>query len=78
MLAYEVNGNPLSTDDGFPLRLIAFGKFGYKWAKWVTTLDVMSETQLGYWEFRGYTDRADVPVERRRYYEGTDAQALEY
>lgn len=35
ILAYQVNDSPLQVHDGFPLRLVAFGKFGYKWAKWV-------------------------------------------
>ena len=69
ILAYRVNGYPLKEHDGFPLRLIAFGKFGYKWAKWVTKLEVMDQSQLGYWEYQGYSDEADVPIERRRRYE---------
>jgi DMSO/TMAO reductase YedYZ molybdopterin-dependent catalytic subunit len=78
ILAYEVNGLPLSVSDGFPLRLIAFGKYGYKWAKWITSMEVTDESVIGYWEGRGYTDKADVPLERRRYYEGDDVQPLEY
>jgi DMSO/TMAO reductase YedYZ molybdopterin-dependent catalytic subunit len=69
ILAYRVNGYPLKEHDGFPLRLIAFGKYGYKWAKWVTKLEVMDQSQLGYWEYQGYSDEADVPIERRRRYE---------
>lgn len=78
MLAYEVNNAPLQNHDGFPLRLIAFGKYGYKWAKWVTRLNVMDESQIGYWEQRGYSDQADVPLDRRKYYEGDNINPLEY
>lgn len=78
MLAYEVNNTPLKNHDGFPLRLIAFGKYGYKWAKWVTRLNVMDESQIGYWEQRGYSDQADVPLDRRKYYEGDNINPLEY
>jgi len=78
LLAYEVNGNRLEDHDGFPLRLIAFGKYGYKWAKWVSRLEIMAESRLGHWETRGYDDRADVPLSRRRYYEGEEIQPLEY
>ncbi|MFC2075530.1 molybdopterin-dependent oxidoreductase [candidate division KSB1 bacterium] len=78
MLAYEVNGDFLSADDGFPLRLVAFGKFGYKWAKWVKGLEVMEGPRPGFWESRGYADQAHVPIDRRRHYEGPDAQPLEY
>lgn len=78
LLAYQVNGLPLKEHDGFPLRLIAFGKYGYKWAKWVNKLEIMNKSQIGYWEGYGYSDRADVPIDRRRYYEGSDAKSLEY
>lgn len=78
MLAYQVNAKPLQSHDGFPLRLIAFGKFGYKWAKWVNKLEVISQSQQGYWENYGYSDIADVPLQRRRYYEGENAEPLNY
>jgi DMSO/TMAO reductase YedYZ molybdopterin-dependent catalytic subunit len=78
MLAYEVNGYPLKASDGFPLRLIAFGKFGYKWAKWVNKLEVTSQSKSGFWEGVGYSDQADVPIKRRSFYEGEDAKPLEY
>ncbi|MBN1780095.1 molybdopterin-dependent oxidoreductase [bacterium] len=78
LLAYEVNGSPLQEHDGFPLRVIAFGKYGYKWAKWVDKMEVIDASQLGFWEMRGYSDRADVPISRRRFYEGPDAEPLEY
>ncbi len=78
MLAWSVNGEYLRKYDGFPLRLIAFGLFGYKWAKWVTELQLIDESRLGYWERRGYSDRAHVPLDRRRYYEGRQAMPLSY
>jgi DMSO/TMAO reductase YedYZ molybdopterin-dependent catalytic subunit len=78
MLAYEVNNAPLQKHDGFPLRLIAFGKYGYKWAKWVTRLSVLDESQLGYWEKLGFSDQADVSLDRRRFYEGDTVKALVY
>jgi|GEM_PF-749711 len=78
MLAYRVNLLPLKEDNGYPLRLIAFGKYGYKWAKWVTKMEVIDQSQLGYWETQGYSDEANVPIYRRRLYEGDDAEPLEY
>jgi DMSO/TMAO reductase YedYZ molybdopterin-dependent catalytic subunit len=77
-LAYEVNGEPLQAHDGFPLRLISFGMFGYKWAKWVNRLELIHNTQLGFWEKYGYADIAHVPLERRKFYEGEDAEELVY
>lgn len=78
MLAYQVNNSPLQKHDGFPLRLIAFGKFGYKWAKWINKLTVIEKSQLGYWERYGYSDQGDVPVKRRRFYEGDGIEPLDY
>lgn len=78
MLAYQVNYGPLQDHDGFPLRLIAFGKYGYKWAKWVSKLRIINESQLGYWEKLGFSDQANVSLDRRRYYEGDSINPLEY
>lgn len=78
LLAYNVNGSPLKMSDGFPLRLIAFGKYGYKWAKWVNKLKIINMSQAGYWETEGFPDKADVPMYRRSFYEGKNAKPLEY
>lgn len=68
----------LGRNYGFPLRLIAFGKYGYKWAKWVNQLKVIDQSQIGFWESIGFPDQADVPISRRSYYEGQNAKPLEY
>lgn len=39
-LAYKVNGEVLPKEHGYPLRLVAKGKFGALWAKWVNRLEV--------------------------------------
>jgi len=78
MLAYQVNGERLKDRNGFPLRLVSFGKFGYKWAKWVNKLEILSESKIGYWEQYGYSDKADVKLDRRKHYEGDNAQSLDY
>ena len=78
LLAHDVNGAPLKPDHGYPLRLVAYGKFGYKWAKWITRLEVTDQSREGFWERFGYSDKADVPLERRSFYEGKDVKPLEY
>jgi len=36
-------------------------KYGYKWAKWVTRIELSSNTNFrGYWESNGYNNNADV------------------
>jgi DMSO/TMAO reductase YedYZ molybdopterin-dependent catalytic subunit len=50
----------LPHDRGFPLQLVAEEKYGYKWAKWITHVEVTNAEYRGYWESKGYSDRADV------------------
>jgi len=78
MLAYAVNGEPLGINDGYPLRLTAFGLFGYKWANYINRIELINGPSLGFWERYGYDDKAVVPLERRTFYEGEDAQPIEY
>ncbi|WP_342305466.1 molybdopterin-dependent oxidoreductase [Methanolobus sp. ZRKC5] len=60
MLAYELNDIVLPADRGFPLQLVAEVKYGYKWAKWITAIEVTDEPYKGYWESVGYSNNADV------------------
>jgi DMSO/TMAO reductase YedYZ molybdopterin-dependent catalytic subunit len=45
-LAYEVNGQPLPTEHGYPLRLVARGKYGSRWVKWLTHIKVIGGDAL--------------------------------
>jgi DMSO/TMAO reductase YedYZ molybdopterin-dependent catalytic subunit len=60
ILAYRLNDVTLPHDRGFPLQLVAEGKYGYKWAKWVVRLELSDSPYRGYWEKRGYNNKADV------------------
>lgn len=40
LLAYEVNGEPLSQSHGYPVRLIVPGWFGIAWVKWPVRIEV--------------------------------------
>jgi DMSO/TMAO reductase YedYZ molybdopterin-dependent catalytic subunit len=40
LLATHVEGEPLSAEHGFPLRIVAPGYRGYSWVKWVADLEV--------------------------------------
>ncbi|WP_094226629.1 molybdopterin-dependent oxidoreductase [Methanolobus psychrotolerans] len=60
MLAYKINDITLPADRGFPLQLVAEDKYGYKWAKWITSIEVTDEPYKGYWEGVGYSNNADV------------------
>ena len=39
-LAYEVNGQLLPLEHGYPLRLVVEGKLGNKWVKWIERIEV--------------------------------------
>lgn len=60
LLAYGVNGGTLPDDLGFPARLVAPNKLGYKWIKWVTGIKLIKGDYKGYWESRGYDNKADA------------------
>jgi DMSO/TMAO reductase YedYZ molybdopterin-dependent catalytic subunit len=62
LIAYKVNNVTLPAKEGYPFRLVAEDKLGYKWIKWVTKISVSNDTSyLGYWESNGYSNDASVP-----------------
>jgi DMSO/TMAO reductase YedYZ molybdopterin-dependent catalytic subunit len=65
ILAYEMNGEPLSAAHGFPLRLIVPGIFGMKNVKWVTRIEAVDYDFKGYWQKRGWDDRAEYKTMSR-------------
>jgi DMSO/TMAO reductase YedYZ molybdopterin-dependent catalytic subunit len=60
LLAYKLNGDILDEGLGFPVRLIVPSKYAYKSALWVVRLGFTRGKELGFWEKRGYSDKADV------------------
>jgi DMSO/TMAO reductase YedYZ molybdopterin-dependent catalytic subunit len=48
LLATQVGGAPLSADHGFPARLVAPGRRGYWWVKWVDRIEV--QTAPSWWQ----------------------------
>lgn len=43
----------LPPDHGFPLRLTADGKYGFKWCKWLTEVEVVDYDYKGHYEGKG-------------------------
>lgn len=43
LLAYEMNGQLLPIDHGFPIRLVVPGFYGFIWRKWLTELVLTTE-----------------------------------
>jgi DMSO/TMAO reductase YedYZ molybdopterin-dependent catalytic subunit len=54
MLCYEMNGQPLSTRHGFPLRLIAPGWYGIANIKWLQRIEVRSQRLMNRFMARDY------------------------
>lgn len=67
MLCYGWNGQDLSVDHGYPLRLLVPKKYFWKSAKWLRGLEFLPSSRLGFWEQRGYHDEAD-PWREQRYW----------
>ena len=49
LLVTHMNGAPLSDEHGFPMRVIAPSKYGYKNPKAIVKIEYVSETQYGTW-----------------------------
>jgi len=61
MLAYDMDGKPLSAAHGAPVRVVMPRMYGYKNVKWVTRIELQTTyDHLGYWEQRGYDKDAWV------------------
>ena len=54
ILAYEVNGEPLPSAHGFPLRVIAPGWYGIANVKWVTRIELRDRRFMGKFMARDY------------------------
>ena len=60
MLAYEMNGEPLTRPHGAPARLVIPEMYGYKGVKWVNRITLLDQPFDGYWENRGYDRNAFI------------------
>ncbi len=57
MMAYKLNGVELPAERGFPFQLVAEQKWGYKWIRWITKIELSSDVNYqGFWESRGYNN----------------------
>jgi len=65
LLAYEMNGAPLTPQHGFPLRALIPGVYGQKQPKWLLNIEVTDHYQVGTWEKKGWSDTAIIQVNSR-------------
>ena len=61
ILAYKMNGVTIPPERGFPFQVIAEDKWGYKWVKWITKIELSNDANYkGYWERAGYNQNGDL------------------
>jgi DMSO/TMAO reductase YedYZ molybdopterin-dependent catalytic subunit len=65
LIAYEADGEPLTPEHGWPLRLVVPSKYFWKSAKWLRGLELLDHDQPGFWERYGYHNEADYWKEER-------------
>jgi DMSO/TMAO reductase YedYZ molybdopterin-dependent catalytic subunit len=65
ILAHKHNGQELSWDHGWPVRLIIPSRYGWKSAKWVNDIEFLEKDSPGFWEMRGYHNGGDPWKEER-------------
>jgi len=61
IIALKDNDITLPDDRGFPFQVVAESKYGYKWAKWVTRVELSNNIDFrGFWEKAGYNNNAEI------------------
>ena len=54
LLAYEMNGEPLNRDHGYPLRVIVPGVIGARSVKWLDSINIIAEPCQGFFMQKDY------------------------
>jgi DMSO/TMAO reductase YedYZ molybdopterin-dependent catalytic subunit len=61
IIADRINGIVLPAQNGFPFQLVAEDKWGYKWIRWITRVELSSDASYkGYWERLGYSNSGEL------------------
>lgn len=61
MIAYKMNNVTLPPERGYPFELVAESKWGYKWIKWITSIELSDDdTYRGFWESRGWPNDGNI------------------
>lgn len=54
LLAYEMNGEPLNRDHGYPLRVVVPGVIGARSVKWLESINIIAEECQGFFMQKDY------------------------
>jgi DMSO/TMAO reductase YedYZ molybdopterin-dependent catalytic subunit len=61
LMAHKMNDVTVPPKRGFPFHLVADDKWGYKWIKWIKSIEISSDENFaGFWESRGYSNSGDL------------------
>jgi len=61
IIAYKMNNVTIDAEHGYPFRLVAEDKWGYKWIKWIDEIELSDNPAYrGYWEQRGYSESGNL------------------
>jgi len=61
IMAYKMNNVTLPPERGFPFQLVAESKWGYKWIKWITEIELSDDDDYrGFWESQGYSNDGNL------------------
>lgn len=66
LLVHTWSDKPLDEEHGGPMRLVVPHLYFWKSAKWIQSIEFLTEDKPGYWEVRGYHNRGD-PWREERY-----------
>ena len=65
LVVYDADGEPLTEEHGWPVRLVIPTKYFWKSAKWLRGIELSSIDKPGFWERYGYNNNADYWHEER-------------
>ena len=65
LIAFEMNGETLPIEHGFPARLLIPNLYGIKNVKWLTEIEAIDHEFQGYWQLRGWSEEAVIQTMSR-------------
>jgi DMSO/TMAO reductase YedYZ molybdopterin-dependent catalytic subunit len=72
------DGERLTPEHGFPLRLVVPHLYAWKGPKWVRGVEYLTDDRRGFWEERGYHNLADPWSEQRYSYQEAPGDGPDY